>query len=62
LAYSKFTGQTGEVEHACKIEAPQDLYNAWKGRLDVVAHTCNPSYLGCGDWEDYGSRLSWAKS
>jgi hypothetical protein len=28
----------------------------------VVAHTCNPSYLGGGDWENCGSRLCMTKS
>jgi hypothetical protein len=28
----------------------------------VVAHVCNPSYLGGRDWEDCSSRLVQAKS
>jgi hypothetical protein len=28
----------------------------------VVAHACNPSYSGGGDWEDQGSRVAWANS
>jgi hypothetical protein len=28
---------------------------------DVVAHACNPSYLGGSDWEDEGSRPTLAK-
>jgi hypothetical protein len=27
----------------------------------TVAHSCNLSYLGGGDWEDHGSRLAWVK-
>jgi hypothetical protein len=27
----------------------------------VVVHSCNPSYLGGGDWEDCGLRLSRVK-
>jgi hypothetical protein len=30
--------------------------------LGTVAHVCNPSYPGGRDWEDWGSRLAWAKS
>jgi hypothetical protein len=26
-----------------------------------VAHACNPSYSGDGDWKDHGSRPAWAK-
>jgi hypothetical protein len=29
---------------------------------ELVAHTCNPSYLGGRDQEDRGSRPAWAKS
>jgi hypothetical protein len=29
---------------------------------ELVAHTCNPSYLGSKDQEDHGSKLSWAHS
>jgi hypothetical protein len=28
----------------------------------VVAHICNPSYLGDGDGEDQGLRPAWTKS
>jgi hypothetical protein len=31
-------------------------------RLGVVAHTCNPSYLGERNWEYWGSRPAQAKS
>jgi hypothetical protein len=27
----------------------------------AVAHACNPSDLGSGDWEDHSSRPTWAK-
>jgi hypothetical protein len=27
----------------------------------MVAHTCNPRYLGGRDQEDHGSRPAWAK-
>jgi hypothetical protein len=30
--------------------------------LGIVAHICNPSYLGAGDLEDQGSRPAWARS
>jgi hypothetical protein len=26
--------------------------------LGVVAHSCNPNYLGGRDWNDHGSRLA----
>jgi hypothetical protein len=26
----------------------------------LVAHSCNPSYLGGWDWDNYGLRLAWA--
>jgi hypothetical protein len=29
--------------------------------LGTMAHTCNPSYLEDGDWEDHGSSLAQAK-
>jgi hypothetical protein len=30
--------------------------------LGIVAHACNPTYVGDGDWEDHGSRpVSWTK-
>jgi hypothetical protein len=32
-----------------------------KLRPDLVAHICNPSYLGCGDWEYHISSLDQAK-
>jgi hypothetical protein len=28
----------------------------------LVAHGCNPSYLGSRDQEDYGLKLGWANS
>jgi hypothetical protein len=28
----------------------------------LMAHTCNPSYLGGWDWEDRGLRPTWANS
>jgi hypothetical protein len=28
----------------------------------MVAHACNPSYLGGRDQEDQGSKLAWANS
>jgi hypothetical protein len=28
----------------------------------LMAHACNPSYLGGRDQEDHGSRPAWAKS
>jgi hypothetical protein len=31
-------------------------------RPDIVAHTCNSSYLGVRDQGDHGSRLALAKS
>jgi hypothetical protein len=31
-------------------------------KLNIVAHTCNPSYSGGKDQEDQGSRPAWAKS
>jgi hypothetical protein len=30
--------------------------------LGMVAHTCNPSYLGGRHWEDHGLRPAWVKS
>jgi hypothetical protein len=27
-----------------------------EARLDMMAHACNPSYLGDGDGDDHGSR------
>jgi hypothetical protein len=31
-------------------------------QLSVVAHSCNPLYLGGRDWKDCGSRAGQAKS
>jgi hypothetical protein len=31
-------------------------------QLDVVVHAYNPNYSGSGDFEDWGSRLTWEKS
>jgi hypothetical protein len=28
----------------------------------LVAHTCNPSYLGGRDYEDHSSKPAWANS
>jgi hypothetical protein len=28
----------------------------------LVAHACNPSYLGCRDQEDCGSKPAWVNS
>jgi hypothetical protein len=39
----------------------QILYIERKCRLGMVAHTCNPSYLGGKDWENQSFRLAWAK-
>jgi hypothetical protein len=30
--------------------------------LGVMGCTCNPNYLGGGDWKDCSSSLTWAKS
>jgi hypothetical protein len=50
----------------------QSGYNKWKwvkfsdqkqrSRLALVAHTCNPSYLGGRDQEDHGSRSALRNS
>jgi hypothetical protein len=37
-------------------------FKYFKFWLGTVAYTCNPSYLGDRDWEDYSSRLAQAKS
>jgi hypothetical protein len=37
----------------------------WKektGKSGPMAHTCNPSYLGCRDQEDHGLKPARAKS
>jgi hypothetical protein len=36
-----------------------EVKNPW---LVVVAHTCNPAYLGGEDWEDRGSKPAQGKS
>jgi hypothetical protein len=31
-------------------------------KLGVLAHVCNPSYMGGGDGEAHSSKLIWAKT
>jgi hypothetical protein len=42
----------------CIAFAPGQISIGW---LDVMAHACNPSYLGSRDWEEHGLRPAWAK-
>jgi hypothetical protein len=39
----------------------RELTQKKKRGLGMVAHTCNPNYIGGRDWEDENSKPAWAK-
>jgi hypothetical protein len=56
LVESKNEEYEAEIRSDRSMKYKQLLY-AWR-----VAHTCNPSYSGCRDWEDQGLRTAQAKT
>jgi hypothetical protein len=58
-----FRRQRQEVDkfEANLIYAMRICFNKNKLGPGVVAHACNPSYLGGGDQEDSSLRPAWAK-
>jgi hypothetical protein len=40
---------------------PAQLKKKKLSKVGIVAHICNPSYLGNKNWEDHGLRPAWGK-
>jgi hypothetical protein len=47
-----------DINHLRKTKPLQETY-FWLGVMD---HTCNPSYLGSRDQENFSGRPTWAKA